>query len=168
LQTEIDGRRYVADAGFGAPGPLTPLLVDSGEEQAAPNGTYRVTDDPATGEKVVERRTKDGWFPLYGFDDAHVGDMDIKAANYLCANWKEAPFVNHLMINGYDGAARIGIFDRAVTIETSETAKRREFADFLDFTDTLVRRLGLKIDDETLHFLWERTGRFDDLIDSVV
>jgi len=165
LQSEVDGRRYIVDAGFGGPGPLTPLLIDLEEEQAAPNGTYRVTDDPATGEKVVERRIKTGWFALYGFDDAHVGDMDIKAANYLCANWKEAPFVNHLMINGYDGAERIGVFNRIATVESPETAQRREFANFPEFTDTLVRRLGLAIESETLQFLWERIGPVDELID---
>jgi len=156
LQTEVDGLRYLVDAGFGGPGSLVPLAIDAPEEQIAPNGTYRLTEDQVSGEKVVERRKADGWFPLYGFDDAHVDDMDIDAANYLCATWRKSPFTSHLMLNGYRGNQRIGIFDRALTVETPSTSERREFADFLDFADTLVDRLGLTVDHETLQYLWER------------
>lgn len=169
LQIDLEGRRYLADAGFGGPTLLSPLDIDTAEEQIAPNGTFRITDDPASGEKVVERQKDAGWFALYGFDDAHVGDMDIKAANFLCANWKEFPFTDHLMVNGYDGNERIGIFDRTVTTETPAETRRREFADFLDFTGTLVGTLRLPIDHETLQYLWDRirVGRSDETIDGV-
>lgn len=169
LTTEFDGHRYLVDAGFGGPGPLAPLAIDTTEEQVVPNGTYRITDDSETGEKVVERRTETGWFPIYGFDDAHVGDADIKAANYLSANWTEFPFVRHLMLSGYNDAERIGVLDRSVTIETPTTTQRREFADFLDFTDILVGRLRLNLDHETLQYLWERirVGAADEITDGV-
>lgn len=156
LQTEIDGRRYLVDAGFGGPGPLAPLAIDMADEQAATNGRYRITDDPVSGEKVVERRTDDGWFSLYGFDDAHVGDMDLEGANHLCATWSKFPFASHLMLNGYSGNDRIGIFDQTLTVETSSGVERREFAGFPDFAGTLVKRLALSLDDEILQFVWER------------
>jgi N-hydroxyarylamine O-acetyltransferase len=169
LPTEIDGRRYLVDAGFGGPGPLAPLDIDTTDEQIVPNGTYRITDDPDSGEKVVERRTEAGWFPIYGFDDAHVSDADIKAGNYLSANWNALPFVHHLMLGGYSGDERIGVFDRSVTIETPTATQRREFADFLDFSDILVGRLGLKLEHETLQYLWERirVGAADEISDGV-
>lgn len=169
LTTEFDGHRYLVDAGFGGPGPLAPLAIDTTEEQVVPNGTYRITDDPETGEKVVERRTETGWFPIYGFDDAHVSDADIKAANYLSANWTEFPFVHHLMLGGYNGTERIGVLDRSVTIETPTATQRREFADFLDFSDILVGRLGLRLEHETLQYLWERirVGAADEITDCV-
>lgn len=156
LQTEIGGRRYVVDAGFGGPGPLAPLEIDTEDEQAAPNGRYRITGDPVSREKVVERRTADGWFSLYGFDDAHVGDMDIEAANHLCATWSKSPFTSHLMLSGYSGNDRLGVFDRALTVENPSGVERRDFAGFPDFADTLVGRLGLSLDHETLQFVWER------------
>ncbi|MBA5779459.1 arylamine N-acetyltransferase [Stappia sp. F7233] len=163
LLTEIDGHRYLADAGFGGPGSKVPLALDTQEEQVAPNGSYRIVRDPHSGESVVERRTDTGWFALYGFDEAFVGDMDVVAANYLCATWPGAPFRDHLMLNGYDGSERIGVFDLGVTVETTAGQRRREFEGFDDFAETLTTRIGITLEAETLQTVWDRIGKADRL-----
>ena len=62
---EIDGRVYLADAGFGGPGSLIPIDLSQTGEQAAPNGLYRVIRDEDRAELVLERLGRDGWFELY-------------------------------------------------------------------------------------------------------
>lgn len=156
LRTEIDGTRYLVDAGFGGPAPLAPLLFDHDGAQAAPNGTFRLIDDPETGERVVQRETKDGWFSLYGFDEAFVGDPDLAAANHLCAFWPMSPFSSHLLLNAYRGDARIGIFDRSMTVHSQSGEERRELTSFTEFADLLTDDLGIRVDRDVLYAIWPR------------
>lgn len=156
LFTEVDGRRYLADAGFGGPGALVPLEIGRATPQSAPNGHYRLRDDPVSGERVVERETSEGWFAIYGVDDAWVGDMDLAAANYACATWEYFPFRNHLMINGYEGNRRIGIFDRTVTEETESRSTRSTIHDFAGFEDVVAGQIGVSIGHDILAAAWGR------------
>lgn len=156
LLTEVDGRRYVADAGFGGPGALVPLALDMTGEQAAPNGIYRLTDDAVTGERVVERRTADGWFALYGFDEAWVGDADIASANYVSATWHKAPFRQNLMLAGYDGAVRHGLFNRAATQDSPAGQSRSRIDDVQDLSGILKDRLGIRLEPDAVQSVWER------------
>ena len=149
---------FLVDAGYGGPGALTPLRLDTGAEQPAPNGTYRLWHDDKTGERVLDKQTEAGWFPLYGFDAAHVGAADIGAANFICAHWEAMPFPNHLMLAGFDGETRIGVFDRAVTREGANGIEKTT----LDSPEALTRlthELGLRLDTPTLHRIWARLTR---------
>lgn len=156
LTVATEGGTFLADCGFGGPGALAPLRLGAGDEQQAPNGRYRLCPDRATGETVLERHGAAGWRALYGFDDAHVGDMDIAAANYLCANWSEMPFGNHLMLAGFDGDSRIGVFDREVTVETATTETRSRIDDIDGFVRLVTGRLGLPVDRQSLDRAWAR------------
>jgi N-hydroxyarylamine O-acetyltransferase len=156
ILTEAGGRPWLADAGFGGPAPLAPLALDDEGEQAAPNGRYRLTQDPTTGETVVEQLTPRGWFQLYGFDGAHVTDADIDAANHVCATWPGLPFAGHLMAGGYRGDLRIGLFDRAVTVEGPDGTDKRELRDRADFAALLRDRLGIAAPEAALDRAWAR------------
>ncbi|HBS48713.1 MAG TPA: arylamine N-acetyltransferase [Rhodobacteraceae bacterium] len=161
MTCRLDGETWLADAGCGGPGPLVPLRADEDAPQQAPNGRYRLWTDAATGERVLDKETGDGWFPLYGFDAAHVGDMDIEAANYICATWSAMPFPNHLMLAGFDGDTRIGLFDRQLTLGTRAGETREELADADAFAALASGRLGLRLDDTELAAIWNRLSRTD-------
>lgn len=156
MQVPLDEGLYLADAGYGGPGSLVPLRIDNDDEQLAPNGRYRFWTDSATGERVLDKWTGTGWFALYGFDDAHVGEMDIGGANYICANWAAMPFPNNLMLAGFDGDTRIGVFNRAVTRETSESTEKSEITDYPALAHLLTQELGLRLDEEALRRIWDR------------
>lgn len=156
ILTEADGRRWIADAGFGGPASLLPLALDAEGDQVAPNGRYRLSHDTETGETIVERLTQRGWFQLYGFDEAHVTDADIAAANHVCATWPGLPFAGHLMAGGYRGDVRIGLFDLSLTVEGADGAEKREIIDSDDFGEVLCDRLGLVVGDDLLGAAWER------------
>ena len=156
LLAETEGRSFLADAGFGGPGSLVPFELRTGIEQQAPNGTYRLVEDAARGEMVLERRDGDGWVQLYAFDDARVSDGEIASANYFCATWGDVPFGSHLVLGCYRGDTRYGLFDRLLTIETPQGAERRELADLDDFTAFVRGEAGLRLDDGELARSWER------------
>lgn len=156
LRVEVDGKPFLADAGFGGPGPLVPLDLDCREEQAAPNGIFRLSDDAVTGEIVVERLNEDGWFPLFGFDEAYVLDADIAGANHLCATWDQFPFVAHAMFSGWKGDVRTSLLDRAVTVEGPEGVERRELSGFADFEQVVRHRIGVDLPGDALTIAWQR------------
>ena len=158
LIVEADGRRFLADAGFGGPGPLLPLDLDLEGEQQAPNGTYRVHYDAERGERVLQRLEAGEWADLYAFDDARVTDGDIASANFVCAVSAEAPFGSHLMFGCYRGDTRYGLFDRALTIEAPSGEERREIADLEEFSRFIVETAGLALPHETLAAAWEKIG----------
>lgn len=156
LTSEVGGTRFLVDAGFGGPGPLAPLVLDSDAPQAAPNGTYRLSTDPVSGERVLSRETSDGWFALYGLDDAWVGDTDLEAANHICCTWDGAPFHRHLMMSTHVGDTRLGLFNRALTVETPSGIHRHAIEDYEDFTETVTGRFNIRLDPARLRALWER------------
>lgn len=151
---DAGGRTWLADAGFGGPAPRAPLPLAPGEH-AAPNGRYRFTADAATGERVLERHEPDGWAPLYSFDGAHVTEAEVEAANHVSATWDRSPFTSNLMLAGWDGPVRIGLFNRGLTEDGPAGAQRRELATADDLA-ALFARLRLRVDTDLTARLWER------------
>lgn len=156
LRVEAEGRVFLADAGFGGPGPLFPVELLPDVEQQAPNGTFRITEDRRTGEMVLEGLAQGQWSQLYGFDGAWVSDGEIAAANHLCAYWEEAPFGFHAMLGAYSGDLRFGVFDRGLTVEGPAGIEQRRFVDFEDFRLVVQDRMGIRLDAEALEHAWEK------------
>lgn len=151
---ETGGRRLLADAGFGGPGSLAPLDLDRTGPQAAPNGTYRLRRE--AGETLVDLETPEGWFALYGFDEVPVRESDLDMANRFTATSPLAPFPANLMVSGWTGGTRLGLFNRALT---RDGPAGRETAT-LDAPDhlraVLCDALGLTLDSGTLEEIWRR------------
>ncbi len=150
----IGDSRWLADTGFGGPGARTPIEIRPGEQTAA-NGTYRMTRNETLGEDVLERLTPDGWQKLYSFDGASVTDAEVEAANYVAATWRNSVFPWNLMAAGFDGATRIGVFNRSLTEETPDAVTRRDITDTADLGQVLGR-IGLNAGPTVLEQVWQR------------
>lgn len=156
LRADVGGRSFLTDVGFGGPGPLIPLEIGVEGEQVAPNGVFRLVEDPERGETVVERLDGENWLALYAFDYARVTDAEIAAANFACAAWGEMPFGSMLMFTCFDGPTRYGVFNRSLTIDGPEGAEAREFRDFAEF-EHLVRDIaGIALERAALEQAWEK------------
>ncbi|MES0882521.1 arylamine N-acetyltransferase family protein [Roseibium sp. SCP14] len=88
----IDGTEWLVDTGFGGQAPAYPVNLTTTGEQQIRDQIYRIRFDDAENEEVLERKSEDGWIPLYGFDRMPPKWVDIEAANYLCAKWSEISF----------------------------------------------------------------------------
>lgn len=108
----IDGGEWLADTGFGGPGPLGPVSLSTDESQDIGGEVFRVLSDSATGEQVLERKNGEEWFALYGFDRVPVAAPDYHAANFVCARWEMSPFPNHLMMTIASRQGRVSLFNR--------------------------------------------------------
>lgn len=152
----VRDERWLVDAGFGGPAPLTPLRLDRDDLQKAPNGTYCIRTDAVTGERVVSAITPEGEFSLYGIDEAHVTDPDIVAASFVCSAWSGSPFPTHLMVNGYDGATRIGVFDTVATLDDGKRREKVELTSSHALGNVLAGRLALPLEGSEVDAIWSR------------
>jgi len=158
LRVDIGSEAWLADAGFGGPGPLHPLRLDVAGEQEMPNGAYRLVADEARGETVVERRESEGWMQLYAFDGARVSDGEIASANHFCATWDQVPFAAHLLAGAWCGERRYGLFDRALTVSGPDGEEQRELVSIGDFAALVTGEMGIALESAALERAWEKIG----------
>lgn len=147
--------RLLADAGFGGPAPEAPLQIGRPGEQADRLGRFRLREDAATGETVVERATAGGWFALYGFDEVAVTAADRMAANFFCARFPASPFPNHLMLNRVTAAGRSSLFDLRLTTAGGEQTIGAEAG----LARALSEEFAVAGGDELAARLWPRFSR---------
>lgn len=150
LTVECGGTAWLLDAGFGGPGPLWPLDLSETGGQEMPNGIYRVRRDGE--ETVVEKATPEGWFALYGFDEARVRAVDLQAANHLAATWDGAPFCAHLMAARSTADGRATLFNRRYRGGEGT----RILTDPDDLAAVLASRFGVALEREFAAAVWER------------
>lgn len=155
----LGGREYLADAGFGGPAAhgIVPL-EEPGTEHEIAGRVFRVREDRATGERVVERLQPDGWFALYGFDEVPVTSHDVEAANFVAARWEKSSFPSHLMLSLHRSEGRAAMFDRMLTLEGADGTEKRELASADEFEATLDGIFGLNLDRATVDAVWARIG----------
>jgi len=147
---------WLADAGFGGPGPAEPLNLSEDGAQAARGVRYRIRFDSNAGERVVERETPAGWFALYGFDEVPVPDVDIEAANFLCSRWSRSPFPNNLMLHRVTEAGRISLFNKVVRKARGAEIEESAVGSFEEFTTCLEDGFGLRCDEPVVRRIWDK------------
>lgn len=153
---DIGGEEWLADTGFGGSGASVPLRIAERDVQRAPSGDYRLREDAEAGELVLERRTPEGWFPLYGFDRVPVRDADIEAANFVTARWEKAPFPANLMLSRHRSDGRISLLNMAFRVENRDGVTRSEIGSIGEMQGVLVGDFGLPVDDAMTDAIWKR------------
>ncbi|RTQ44733.1 arylamine N-acetyltransferase [Hymenobacter gummosus] len=88
---ELDGRRWLADVGFGGYGLIEPVPFVPGVPQAAGGEVYRL-DEAATGGWELLMQTGEGWKSLYWFDESPCYPVDISILNFYHAHCAESVF----------------------------------------------------------------------------
>lgn len=155
----IEGREYLADAGFGGPGAHGIVPIDgTGTEHRIGGHTFRLRADDATSETVVERRQPEGWFALYGFDRVPVTPHDVEAANFVCARWEKSPFPSHLMLSRHRADGRVAMFDNSLTVETAAGVEKRALGSSDEFAAVLDGVFGLRVGRGMADAAWARIG----------
>lgn len=154
MTVEVEGARWLVDAGFGGHGPLAPLSLDAGITQYAPNGTYRIDRD--ADEWVLSRQVGDTWQSLYGFDEVPVREVDVLAANYLSARWDNSPFPKNLMIAAYGASGRVAMFNRRLTRGLAPDDTSEMIGSRAALQQVLVEEVGLFLTPEQMAQVWTK------------
>lgn len=152
----IEGEEWLADTGFGGSGASVPLRLAMRDVQPAPSGDYRLRADEEAGETVLERRTPDGWFSLYGFDRVPVRDADIEAANFVCARWEKASFPHNLMLSRHRPDGRVSLLNTALRVETRDGVEKSVVASADALHGAMTGLFGLPVDRAMSATIWRR------------
>lgn len=152
----INGDEWLADTGFGGPGASVPLRIAETQVQDAPTGKYRFWRDPEAGETVLDREGSDGWFSLFGFDDARATDADIASANFVCARAETAPFPWNLMMSRHLHDGRLSLFNTAFRSERSGKVEKRIIENPEQLHALLTGDFALPLERETSRAIWDR------------
>jgi N-hydroxyarylamine O-acetyltransferase len=156
FEVVADDARWLADTGFGGHGALHPVAFDDPGPQVLPNGAYRVVRDESAGETVLERRAGADWISLYGFDGLPAREIDIEAANFLCARWESAPFTANLMLALHGADGRRAMFNRAFTLGMPPDTETRVIDSPAEFADVLRDEFRLDVTDAEIAEIWAR------------
>lgn len=119
LTTDIEGKKYLVDVGFGSMTLTAPIVFNS--EQETPNGRFRLIslDDHFYQLDVF----KNEWLPIYKFTLEEVQVSDLDMANWYVATGPSSMFNKFLMITRVDEHARYALFNKEFNIRDSKGGK---------------------------------------------
>ncbi len=159
LRVEAEGAAWLADAGFGGPGPGTALPLGAGAPQAGP---CRLSPGPGLGTVLSRALPEAGAAPLYAFTEEHVGPPDIEAANWLTATWPRSVFRTRVMAALGDTGGRRSLDGRAYAhVEDGERIEETVLDTAGAVADRLRESFGIPItsaDRQMLDRVIGRTG----------
>ena len=92
---EVDGRRYVADVGFGPLGP--PYPVPMPESSTADDDPRFLVHEARPGEFHLQSMVAGDRYSLYRFDLVRYGQSDCELGHFYSHRHPEATFVNNLV-----------------------------------------------------------------------
>jgi len=120
LTTDIEGKKYLVDVGFGSMTLTAPIVFNS--EQETPNGRFRLIslDDNFYRLDVF----KNEWLPIYKFTLEEVQLSDLDMANWYVATGPSSIFNKFLMITRVDEHARYALFNKEFNIRDNEGGKK--------------------------------------------
>lgn len=151
LRVEVEGRRWLADVGFGGDGPVHPVPLD-GEESAQLGGAYAVATE-AEGVHVLRLLSAGAWRDLYAFTLAPALPVDFEVAHHFTSTHPRSPFVNGLTVQRVTPERRQILRGRAYTEQDGEGESRRELSD-REVVELLPEVFGLDVpEDDVLRAL---------------
>jgi N-hydroxyarylamine O-acetyltransferase len=125
LRVEIEGRSWLADAGFGGNTPTAPLELVPDIEQATPHEPYRLIrrDD---SDWRLQLFAADAWQSLYRFDLQPQFPADYRLSNYWTSTNPDSHFITGLTAARAPAGRRLALRNRMFTEHTTggSTTKR--------------------------------------------
>ena len=135
----LDGRRLLADAGFGM-SPLRPIALEDGAEDEHGGWTHRVRRvDTAAGPTWELHRLRDaGWELMHTTDELPVRPVDVVMGHHFTSTFPGSHFRSGLMVTRFQGDTHTTVTHEHVTVRRPGAATTQrpltdgELADLLD------------------------------------
>ena len=145
LRVTIDGKRWLADVGFGACIAGAPLQLDAiGTEQPTRHETFRLVHRGAW--TLLEAQLTDGWQPLYMLSPEPALDADYMAANWYTSTHPSSGFRRELRAARTTPDRRTTLMNNRLTVRHSEGGMERRFLAEHEIADALVSTFDLRLD----------------------
>jgi len=144
LGVDLDGRRHIADVGFGGTTPTAPLCLDTDGEQRTAHEPFRLV--AAGGEFVLQAGIGQSWRSLYRFDLQEQFQADYEMVNwYQCTN-PNSYFTTNLMAARPVVGARYALRNSEFSVHHLDgRSERRVLRTAAELRDTLTGTFGLAL-----------------------
>lgn len=140
LRVDVDGKRVVADVGFGADGLLLPVSLDDGESPQFA-WTYRVIVEG--NAQVLQSRRGDSWGDLYAFTQEPQLPVDYEIANHYTSTHPASRFMQLLTAQRLSRDARWTLRNRDLLEDRGTTIITRAIRDDDERIAVLADTFGL-------------------------
>lgn len=136
LVVDLDGERYLADAGFGGNVLTAPLLLHSAAEQATPHEPFQVVRD---GDRYEVRfKLRDAWMRLYRFDLSEQLQNDHEQGNWFVSTHPNSIFVNGLMGARAEPDRRYALANNTLSVHRKDGSDKRVLRSVPELRDALT------------------------------
>lgn len=152
LIASISGQDWLADVGFGGPGPRLPLPMIPDRIHTQYKDRYRLQFGSDHGW-VLQKSSPGGFFNLYTFQDLPLLDADIEMSNHFTSTWPDSIFRTHKMCAFPKPWGRVTLTDMELTINRDGRIIRRTLPAGPIYMDALVEHFGLALDAEYEEFI---------------
>src|SRR6185437_15174542 len=125
LRVEVDGKSWLADAGFGGNTPTGPLQLVADIEQATPHEPFRLIRRNDNDWRL-QLFAADAWQTLYRFDLQPQYPADYRVSNYWTSTSPDSHFVTGISAARAPAGRRLTLRNRQFTEHTAggATTKR--------------------------------------------
>lgn len=113
IAVEIDQATYLADVGFGGLTLTTPILFQTGLEQATTHEMFRV--EPMGEDYKLQAKVKGVWKTLYRFDLQEQYGPDYGVINYYLSTHPESPLKTGLIAAKPTNEGRVALKNNQLT-----------------------------------------------------
>lgn len=146
LLVEINGKEFIADAGFGGPGAYLPIPFEIDREDIQSHGTFRITRDH-THCLIMQKQTDEGWFNVYAFNLDTVYPSDLVMSNFFTSQFPESRFRKNLIMALHRPDGRITLLNRQLTTVINKKSTTEEIANVNELLLTIKNKFGVKLED---------------------
>jgi N-hydroxyarylamine O-acetyltransferase len=140
----LNGRQFVADVGFGGPGPRTPMPLEFGSETLHDGRIMRLVEHDLG--YMLQHKPEDEWVNLYSFDLTPVVGQDIAYGNYFTSTHPTSIFkLARIAVRSYpDGNA--ALFNFRCTTTRGSNSEVEELPDDERYLTALSTLFGIELE----------------------
>jgi len=152
LLVELNGRRWLADLGFGAFGLLLPIPLEPDVEHRQHEDTFRIRADQDHGYRL-QAKAHGEWQDLYFFTLEPYYPVDFAVMNYFNSTSPESRFTHRKVVALVTPEARYSLVELDFKVRRGDELSVTRLVDEAAYLAVLRERFGIILPKQT-SFTW--------------
>ncbi|HET8843815.1 MAG TPA: arylamine N-acetyltransferase, partial [Ktedonobacteraceae bacterium] len=142
MLVEIEGKRWIADVGFGGNTLIEALPLEVEREFPQHLDTFRLQIDPKLGF-VLQHQLGEQWRSLYAFSLEEYYPADYQMMHYYTSTSPASPFTQHVICTLSTDDARVILYDSELKIRRLDGTVTTHFEGGDSYREMLQRSFGI-------------------------